>query len=122
MEQKDFYVVTGKGAFRATLITIILLVLFSIVMSFTEVGTQVVSVVFLLITCISIIYGAIYAARKNNRKGWVTGIIVALLYMALLYILSGFFFGSFAIDSKDLSRLGIALLVGALSGMLGINI
>ena len=91
-------------------------------LSFTDISGRVVSVTFLLITCISIIYGAIYAAKKNNRKGWLTGLAVSLTYMLILYIISGLFFGDYSINTKDLTRLVIAVLVGVLSGMLGINI
>jgi putative membrane protein (TIGR04086 family) len=120
--ERDFYLITGKGAFRSTILTIILLVIFSIVMSAADIGSQVISVYFLLVTCVSIIYGAIYSAKKNNRRGWLTGILVALLYMAILYIMKALIFGEPSIASKDLIRLSIAIAVGALSGMLGINI
>jgi putative membrane protein (TIGR04086 family) len=122
LEERNFYVKVGNGVLRSTILTIILLVIFAIVMSVVDVGPQVMSVYYLVVTCISIVYGAIYSAKKNNRRGWLVGILVAVFYMMVLYIISGIFFQDFSINSKDFLRFTIAVLVGTLSGMLGINI
>jgi putative membrane protein (TIGR04086 family) len=122
MEEKGLYVKVGNGVFRATIITIIMLVILSVIMSFSDVSRQVISVYYLVATCISIIYGAIYAARKNNKKGWLVGILVAFFYMLVLYLISMLVFKDTTLQMKDLLRLVIALVVGTLSGMLGINL
>jgi putative membrane protein (TIGR04086 family) len=122
MEEKGLYVKVGNGVFRATIITIIMLVILSIIMSFSDVSRQVISVYYLVATCVSIIYGSIYAARKNNKKGWLVGILVAFFYMLVLYLISMLIFKDTALQMKDLLRLVIALVVGTLSGMLGINL
>lgn len=121
MEEKGVYVKVGKGVLRATIITIVLLILLAIITSIKDLSPQIVSVYYLLVTCISIIYGAIYAARKNNQKGWLVGIMVALLYMLILYLISAVFFQDAIITVKDLIRVALAIFVGTLSGMLGIN-
>ncbi|MDP4087980.1 MAG: TIGR04086 family membrane protein [Bacillota bacterium] len=122
MEQKAFLTKVSKGVFRAAVITTILLVVYAIVMTVTEVSNQVTSVYYLLVTCLSVIYGSIYAARKNNKNGWLVGMLVALLYMLLLYIIARIVFGYSDFGTKELLRMAIAVMVGALSGMLGINI
>jgi len=121
MEEKGTYIKVGKGVLRATIITVILLILLAIITSIKDISSQIVSVYYLLVTCISIIYGAIYAARKNNKKGWLVGLMVALLYMLVLYLISVVFFQNAIISVKDLIRLTLAIFVGTLSGMLGIN-
>ena len=121
MEEKGVYVKVGKGVLRATIITIVLLILLAIITSIKDLSPQIVSVYYLLVTCISIIYGAIYAARKNNQKGWLVGIMVALLYMLILYLISAVFFQDAIITVKDLIRVALAIFVCTLSGMLGIN-
>jgi putative membrane protein (TIGR04086 family) len=122
MGEKSALIKVGNGVLRATIITVFLLFLLAVVMTKVEVIPQVISVYFLVVTCVSIIYGAIYAARKNNRKGWMVGLLVAFLYMIVLYLISVIFFQDAAITSKDLIRLVIAVFVGILSGMLGINL
>jgi putative membrane protein (TIGR04086 family) len=122
MDDKGFVIKVGKGVLRSTILTVLMIVLLSIVMNTVELTNPAVSVVYMLITCISIVYGAIYAARRHNKKGWLTGLLVALFYMIILYLISAIFFQNAAIESKDLFRLLIAAFVGILSGMLGINL
>lgn len=122
MEQKAFLTKVSMGVFRSILITIALLIIFSIIMAFKDVGTQFMSVYYVVATCLSVVYGAMYSAKKNNRNGWLVGILVAVLYMSSIYILSAVLFKNTSFGTTELLRLLIAILVGALSGMLGINI
>ncbi len=122
MEQRAFLTKVTKGVLRAAVITTILLVIYAIIMTFTDVSKQVTSVYYLLVTCLSVIYGAIYSAKKNNKNGWLVGMLVAFLYMLLLYIISTVIFKDVSLGTKELLRMAIAVMVGALSGMLGINI
>ena len=122
MEQKGFYGKIGKGVFRSTIITVFLLVVLAAIMSMRELTNSVISVYYLVVTCLSIIYGAIYAARKNNKKGWLVGMLVAFLYMVIIYLISAIFFKDTSITMKDFIRFVLALVVGTLSGMLGINL
>ncbi|NLM34269.1 MAG: TIGR04086 family membrane protein [Clostridiales bacterium] len=122
MEQKAFFTKISMGVLRSVLITIALLIIFSIIMTFKEVNTQFISVYYVIATCLSVVYGAIYSARKNNKNGWLVGILVAVFYMLLIYILSALLFKNISFGTTELLRLLIAILVGALSGMLGINI
>jgi putative membrane protein (TIGR04086 family) len=112
----------GNGVLRAVIITLLLLAGLAFVMSIKDVSLQVVSVYYLVATCISILYGSVYAARKNNRKGWLVGLLVAFIYMAIIYLVAALFFQDITLSGKDLLRIVIALFVGALSGMLGINL
>ena len=122
MEEKNFYILISKGVFRALIITIVMLIVLAVLMSTMSVESSVVSVYFLVATCASIMYGSIYSARKNNEKGWLVGIVVAILYMLVLYLISAIVFKDLGLDVKNLIRFTIALAVGALSGMLGINL
>lgn len=122
MEQKAFLTKVSMGVFRAAVITTVLLVVFAIIMTFTDVNNRFTSVYYLVATCLSVVYGSIYAARKNNKNGWLVGILVAVLYMLLVFIISAILFKDSSFGTKELLRMAIAVMVGALSGMLGINI
>lgn len=122
MEEKGMLIKVGKGALRSTVITIVLLIILTVVMSVKDLSPQIISVYYLLVTCASIIYGSIYAAKKNNKKGWLVGLLVSMLYMVIFHVLRFVFQQDDSITSKDFIRLALALLVGTLSGMLGINL
>jgi putative membrane protein (TIGR04086 family) len=63
-----------------------------------------------------------YASRKNGEKGWIVGFGVGLCYFILILIVSAIFRGNMSFSINDLWRGLLALAVGVLSGMLGINI
>ena len=63
-----------------------------------------------------------YAAKKAGEKGWLMGIIVAATYMLVLYLVKVVGGGSTAIGMREVVRTALALGIGALSGMLGINL
>jgi putative membrane protein (TIGR04086 family) len=50
------------------------------------------------------------------------GLIVAILYMLVIYLVSAVNGRGFDISSFGVLRISLAVFVGALSGMLGINI
>jgi putative membrane protein (TIGR04086 family) len=111
----------GKGVLRGCVITIFLAFLLALIQTFSSIGESALSVCILLTSMISIMYGCIYATRKINSKGWLVGIMVALLYMMLLYIVA-LVLGKDGLSVKDGWRLLLAIATGALSGMLGINL
>ncbi|MBU5590977.1 TIGR04086 family membrane protein [Clostridium sp. MSJ-4] len=123
MDKKYFMVNVIKGTIRSLLITVVMIIIYSVLMNFIDVSGKVNSVVYLIITCLSIVFGAIYVAKANEKKGWISGVMLALVYMILIMLISGTMRGfSEIMDIYALYRMIIALAVGALSGMLGINI
>ncbi len=83
---------------------------------------KVTSVFYIIITLVSVLYGAVFAAKKAGEKGWLMGIIVAATYMLVLYLVKVVGGGSAAIGMREVVRTALALGIGALSGMLGINL
>ena len=78
--------------------------------------------IYVIISLCSLSLGAIIGARKNEAKGWLVGFGVALGYYLVLFILASSFNGEITFKLFDLTKLIIALAVGTLAGMLGINI
>ncbi|GIM28635.1 membrane protein [Clostridium polyendosporum] len=111
-----------KGVLRAIIATVFLVIVLSICMSFVFPNIKTLSVAWVVITCISILLGSVYAARKNGEKGWFVGLGVAFLYYIGLLILSAVFKDMINFTIADIYRMLIALVIGVLSGMLGINI
>lgn len=122
MEKSNGYLSAIEGVVRGFIITVILLLIFAIVMTFVEVSSQVSYIVYLVTTIISIMYASIYAVRKIGKNGWLIGIIVTFLYLFILYIVSIISGNSAVIAADGVKRLVLALVVGALSGMIGINL
>ena len=122
MKNKMKYSCVGEGVFRAAILTLIMLVVYSIVTSYVPASLKVTSVFYIIITLLSVLYGSIFAAKKSGEKGWLMGISVAATYMVVLYLVKVVGGGSAAIGMKEVVRTSLALGVGAFSGMLGINL
>ena len=122
MKNKMKYSCVGEGVFRAAILTLIMLVVYSIVTSYVPASLKVTSVFYIIITLLSVLYGSVFAAKKSGEKGWLMGISVAATYMVVLYLVKVVGGGSAAIGMKEVVRTSLALGVGAFSGMLGINL
>lgn len=119
--ERTKWIYVGEGVIRSFVLTLIFILILAIAIAFTSVSAKFLSVYYLLMSIISIMYGTIYAVRKVKSKGWVIGIIVAFLYMIILLIYTIASSGIGAVNSHHLYKFILALIVGALSGMLAIN-
>lgn len=121
---RKYFLPIAEGVLRGFILTLILILIYAAIMTFTDISSGVSSVFYMITTLISIMYGTVYAVRKVKKKGWIIGLIISITYMIILYLL-------YIISGKDstliynqstLIRLALAVAVGILSGMLGINI
>ncbi|EPY2273162.1 TIGR04086 family membrane protein [Clostridium sporogenes] len=111
-----------QGLLRAIIITVIMLLIFAVILTFKDIGEKISSIIYLLITILSIMYGTIYAVRKINKKGWLIGLVISIIYMAIIYIISIVSGNTLTFGADRFIRIFLALILGILSGMLGINI
>ena len=122
MDKKIKYSCAAEGVFRASILTLIVLVIYSIITTYLPASMKGTSVFYIVITLGSVLYGSVFAAKKAGEKGWLMGIIVAATYMLVLYLVKVFGGGNAAIGMREIIRTALALGIGALSGMLGINL
>lgn len=122
MENKSSYIHVGEGVLRGFMLTLVALLIYSVVLKFATLNEGISSMFILVVTLMSILYGAIFSARKINKKGWLVGASVGLLYIVIIYLVALIAGGESALSVKDLLRVTLAVVVGGLSGMLGINI
>ncbi|AGY75501.1 TIGR04086 family membrane protein [Clostridium autoethanogenum] len=122
MEKGSNYLSAVEGVLRGFIITVILLLIFAVIMTFIDIGSRVRYIFYVITNILSIMYGVIYAVRRIGKKGWLVGIGVTLLYLLILYVVSIISGNSAAISSYGVKRLLLDLIVGALSGMIAINL
>lgn len=113
---------SGKGVVVSLISTIIMMILLALVMSFMDMSTKALYVGYIVVTCISIVFGSIYSAKRNGSKGWLVGLFVGIIYYLLIGVISSIVKGAVDLGLFDLYRLIFAMAIGLLSGMLGINI
>lgn len=122
MINKAIFINSGKGVLRGFFITLVILFLLSVINMQIEISPGIRSSALLVTTLISIVYGSIYASRKTGKMGWINGLLVSIFYMILFYIIARLGGSDIALGIKDIIRVLMAMVVGILAGMLGINI
>ena len=79
-ENRSFVKSVLKGWIGAVLLTFMLMLILSLAMIKFELNDNIYSIIFTVITVVSLVIGAVLAARNNGEKGWLTGGIVGLLF------------------------------------------
>ncbi len=111
-----------KGIVFSLIITVILIIVLALILTYTSLSEGIIPIVNSIIMILSIALGSIYVSVKINRLGWLNGALTGLLYILILVILGNMFVDSFKLDIFILFRILIALITGAVGGMIGINL
>lgn len=122
MYKKFNYSAIGFGVLRASILTILFVLVYALITSFLNPSDTVTSVFLVIATLVSVVYGSIYAALKMGSKGWLVGLLVAVFYMLIIFVASLAFGRELSFQTRDIVRLILALGAGSLSGMLGVNL
>ncbi len=112
----------GEGVLRGFSLTLGLILVYAVVSNFIDISANIRSLCLLVFSMLSIVYGVIYAAGKIKEKGWIIGLSVAFLYMIIFFITASIGGRTPVLSADDLYKVALAGVVGALSGMLGINL
>lgn len=120
---KAIYISVFEGVLRGFFLTLAILIIYAVIAHFVQLSENITSILIIVATLVSVVYGSIYSSNKTGRKGWLNGLLVAILYFIILYLVAILSQSREpAITMKDMARFGICLFVGLLSGMLGINV
>ena len=114
--------IIGKGVLIAYFISAVLIILYGILLALTSLSEASMPTIIMVITLISIALSSIYTAIKVESKGWLNGAIVGLVYMVILFFIGMIFNTSISFDSSILFRLFMGFIIGALAGIIGINL
>lgn len=122
MELKDYFRNVLKGVIGAISVTILLTAILSLVMTFVDINSSMFSVIYVFITSIGLIFGTILAAKLYGKKGWLVGLSVGVLFYISLYAIGVLLGEKATLGVYVLVKFSLCILVGILSGMLGINL
>lgn len=119
---RQFYVSVIEGVLRSFFMTLAILLLYAVFAHFVQINESITSILIIIATLLSVVYGSIYASRKTGKRGWLNGLLVAILYIIIFYLVALLSQSrDAAIGFNDLARFAICIFVGILAGMLGLN-
>lgn len=111
-----------KASLLAVIVTLVGFLIFAVVMKLANLQETIIPPVNQAIRIISIALGGAVAARSSRTKGWLKGALTGLLYIVWALVISAIFGGKYAFDTVLLSDALLGIVVGAIGGIIGINI
>ena len=111
-----------KGSLISIIFTLILLFVFSIILTYTNISESVITPVIIIISAISILIGSSISTMKIKKNGLVNGLLVGLIYMFFIYIVSSIINTGFALNTNSIIMILSGIVAGIIGGIVGVNI
>lgn len=112
-------ILIGSGV--SIIITIVGLIIFASLLSYTSIAENTIPTVTIIITVISILIGSSICMSTVKKNGIINGVLIALIYIGFIYILSSIIEGNFALNLKSIIMIIGAIIAGAVGGIIGVN-
>lgn len=110
-----------KGVAISLLATVILLVIFSAVLTFTNIQENVITPVIIIITAISILLGSSIGNSKIKKNGLINGGLIGGIYMLTIYLISSILNWNFGLTIQSIIFIAVGVVFGILGGIIGVN-
>ena len=111
-----------KGTIISILFTLILLFIFSIILTYTSISENVIPPVIIVISAISILIGSSISSIKIKKNGFINGLFVGLIYMVFIYIISSIANTNFALSFTSIIMIISGIVAGIIGGIVGVNL
>ena len=110
-----------KGILISFFTTIVLLIIFSCLLVYTNLSEDTIKPVILTVTGVSILIGSSLCTRKLRRNGLINGAIIGGVYILILYLLSSCINANFSLNLMSIIMVAIGCLGGIVGGIIGVN-
>lgn len=117
---KPIYLI--KGVLLSYLVTIVLIIIFSLLITYTSISENKAILLNTIVMITSITFGSVYVAYKVKERGWINGGLVGIIYYLILIILNLLLLEPIVFDMFSVSKLIIATITGIIGGIIGINV
>ena len=112
----------AKGSATALIITLVLLLIFAMLLTFTSIQENTIKPVIIIITAISILIGSSISTLKINKNGMLNGGLVGLSYILIMYVLSSIIATGFSLNLSSIILIISSVLAGIIGGIIGVNL
>ena len=110
-----------KGTGIALITTVLLLLIFSIILTYTNIEENVINPVIMIVTAISILLGSSLGNIKIKKNVLINGVIIGALYIITIYLISSILNWKFSLNIQSIFMIIISIVFGILGGILGVN-
>jgi putative membrane protein (TIGR04086 family) len=102
--------------------SLICFLLLAVLVTYTRLSEGIVPTVTQGIIIIGLTISGASAAIKSKTRGWLYGVICGILFIGVIVIVSWIAVEGFTFDKYLLSKIVLGIMVGAIGGMIGINL
>ena len=110
-----------KGVGIALITTLVLLIIFSVVLTYTSIQENAINPVIMIITAISILIGSSLGNMKIKKNGLINGGIIGAIYIITIYSISSILNWKFSLNVQSIIMIVISIIFGILGGIIGVN-
>lgn len=122
METKNQHIIRIlKGILISFLVTLVGIFLFAILLTYSNVSENIIPIVLIVLTFISIFIGSVISVRKINKNGLLNGAMIGGIYVILLYLISSILNTGFAMNVYTILMIVIGMIAGIIGGIIGVN-
>lgn len=110
-----------KGTGISLISTVIALIVFSIVLTYTSIPETCINPVIIVVTAISILIGSSISNVKIKKNGLINGAVIGGLYMIIIYLISSILNWNFGFSLQSILFIAIGIIFGIFGGIIGVN-
>lgn len=110
-----------KGSIIAILITLVMLLIFAVILTYTSLRENVINPVIIVISIISILIGSSISTLKINKNGLLNGGLVGIIYILTIYLLSSITSSGFGLNLYAILMIVFSIIAGMVGGIIGVN-
>ena len=110
-----------KGVGISLIATLVMLIIFSIILTYTNIEENVINPVIMIITAISILIGSSIENTKLKKNGLINGGMIGGCYILIIYLISSILNWKFSLNVNSIIMIVAANIFGILGGIIGVN-
>ena len=110
-----------KGVIISFVSTIVLLLIFSILLTYTNISENFIAPTIIVITAISIFIGSTIGNFKMNKNCFANVTLIGGIYLISIYLLSSIINQNFSLTLQSIIMIVAGIVCGIFGGILGVN-
>ena len=120
-DKQEILKALGKGLLISFIMTILILLIFSIIFTFTNISEKTIVPVIIISTAISILIGSSISNIRIKKNGILNGALIGGGYILILYLLSSILNARFNLNIQSIIMISVGVVFGILGGIIGVN-
>lgn len=121
-EKSSTYAVMLKSLLICFIISFVMILIYALILSLSSISDASMSKVTQTILIISVAIASAYGGKKTRRRGWLFGSVLGLIFTILLVPFGMAIGQDFAIDIFLVAKMLVTAAVGAIGGIIGVNL